>query len=294
METAMITFVQGALKWAGNKYRVLKDLMPFFEAQFAKNPEGRWIEPFMGSGVVACNALQNEKIINDVNPDLVGLMQTIRDNHEQLIARLMELFVPENCTEERFYALRDIFNEKKSSKLENAALFVYLNKHAFNGLCRYNSAGKFNVPAHSCCKGLGSAPKVPAEEIANMSFALQGAKIQCRDFLKVMDQAKEGDLVYCDPPYLGFDKEGDASAFVSYSKDGFSLMQQISLAMKAKELAERGVTTIISNHATNTAINLYKENGAKLYFIEVTRSVGAKSDSRVKAKELIAVFEPKA
>jgi DNA adenine methylase len=285
---------QSALKWAGSKQRVLPELLPLFEKHLKANPNAKFVEPFTGSATVAINVNFSKKTINDINQDIKVVMESIKNHAEELIAYLETLFIPANATVARYLELRSQFNTRKfASKIEQAGLFIYLNKHCFNGLCRYNSKGDYNTPPHSCCK-TGVGPKVPAEQIRTMAVQLQNTKICNKDFLQVMDEAQDGDLIYADPPYFGFDKEEDTpTSFVNYSKEGFGMLQQFALAQKAAEKAKEGVTVIISNHATGTAINLYRELGAKLYFVGVARSVGASSATRQVVKEVIAVFSPK-
>ena len=100
-----------------------------------------------------------------------------------------------------------------------------------------------------------------------------------------MDQAVAGDVVYCDPPYAD---QADKRSFTGYGKEGFSWDDQTRLADKARELAERGIRVVISNHDTSSTRELYF--GAQLHFLDVRRSIAAQADSRGTAHELVAVF----
>ena len=202
------------------------------------------------------------------------------------------LFTIENCTTSAYNKLRTEFNSRLDDKIRMAALFLYLNKHGFNGLCRYNRDGKFNVPPHSCCKEKRTVgPALPVAEIMQMHEAFKDALIYNHEFKTVMDRAMPGDLVYCDPPYFAWEQSG--GSFTSYAKEGFGITSQIELAYLASLKANEGVTVVVSNHATPTCIQLYKELGAKLKFLDVIRSVSADSETRGTAKELIAIFEGK-
>jgi len=260
-------------------------LLPLFTKHFAKNPDCKFLEPFAGSGVVAMNIDHDYKIINEINPDLTNFYKCCIDNPDELILQAARLFTENNCNVDTFLKLRNEFNSCHKNTIYSAALFLYLNKHGFNGLCRYNKKGQFNVPPHSVCKNNGPVPSVPVDEIKDMHYGLSGSNIYNLNFYLIMKMAVPGDLIYCDPPYFAFE---DNTSFTSYSKDGFSLCNQIELAYEAKRLAEQGIKVIVSNAATPTCIQLYKELGAKLQYLEVIRSVGA--EVRGKAKEIIAIF----
>ena len=124
------------LKWAGNKFRVLPDLLPHIGS-----PK-KYIEPFGGSLSVALNINAEEYILNDINQDLYSLYTNV---DEKFVNECKKLFTDENNTKEKYLELRKSFNTIKDCR-ERAKLFLYLNKHAFNGLSRYNSKGEYNVP----------------------------------------------------------------------------------------------------------------------------------------------------
>lgn len=127
------------LKWAGSKYKIIARIV-------ASLPKGQQlIEPFAGSGAVFLNTNFDEYLIADTNADLINLFQQIQTHGKDFIAYGETFFTPENNTEAGFYILRDEFNACQDIS-KKSALFVYLNRHCFNGLCRYNSSGKFNVP----------------------------------------------------------------------------------------------------------------------------------------------------
>ena len=127
------------LKWAGGKFRIIDRVLDSL-------PKGkRLIEPFVGSGSVFLNANFEENVLADSNADLIHLYKQIQADGKEFIEYANSLFVSSNNTEVEFYKLRDEFNTTSDIK-RKSALFVYLNRHCFNGLCRYNSKGKFNVP----------------------------------------------------------------------------------------------------------------------------------------------------
>lgn len=84
-------------------------------------------------------------ILADINSDLIGLYNIVKLRTDEYVAAAREMFVPENNVAERYYQYRDEFNQSRDP-LRRAVLFLYLNRHGYNGLCRYNLRGEFNVP----------------------------------------------------------------------------------------------------------------------------------------------------
>lgn len=267
------------LKWAGNKYRVLPHLIPHIG-----NPK-RYCEPFGGSLAVALNTSAQQYILNDVNKDLVSIYQNLMNpNDDSFIQYCEELFTPENNTREAYLELREHFN-RATDRTERARLFIYLNRHCFNGLSRYNSKGGFNVPF-----GKYDKPTCPSEEMMNFrSYFLfkQSVRFTSLSFedSSLYENLETGDTVYFDPPYV---PASDTANFTSYATDGFTHKQQVQLTELAESLAKKDIRVIISNHDVPITRELYKN--ATIYPIQVTRTIAAKGTSRNKANELIAVY----
>ena len=278
------------LKWAGNKTRVLPHLIPHIG--YPK----RYCEPFGGSLAVALNTPAEQYILNDVNKDLVAIYQNlVNSNDDSFIQYCEELFIPENNTKEAYLELRKHFNNATDST-ERARLFIYLNKHCFNGLSRYNSKGKFNVPYGREVKNKDTGEKeiqsayFSKEEMMNFRMYFLSKQLVRFTSLSfenssLYEELEAGDVVYFDPPYV---PASDTANFTSYATDGFTYNQQIQLAQLAESLAAKGIRVIVSNHDTPVTQELYKN--AIIYPIQVTRTISAKSSSRKKASELIAVY----
>jgi DNA adenine methylase len=268
------------LKWAGNKYRVLPHLIPHIG--YPK----RYCEPFGGSLSVALNTSAEQFILNDVNKDLVAIYQNlVHPTDDSFIKYCEELFIPENNTKESYLELREHFNNSTDS-VERARLFVYLNRHCFNGLSRYNSKGGFNVPF-----GKYDKPVCPSEQMNEFRMLFLSKQSVRFTSLSFEDSAlysdlEPGDVVYFDPPYV---PASDTANFTGYATDGFSHEQQVELMELAESLANRGVKVILSNHDVPITRELYKN--AQIYPIQVTRTISAKGSSRKKANELIAVWQ---
>ena len=266
------------LKWAGNKFRVLPELLPLI------GTPRRYIEPFSGSTAVALNVNAEEYVLNDINKDLINLYRYLTNpNDDSFLKYCDELFRPENNDKEEYLEFRQLFNDSTDT-LERSRLFVYLNRHCFNGLTRYNSKGGFNVPF-----GKMKNPKCPVNEMMafRMYFLQKKHRFMSTSFedSALYENIESGDVVYFDPPYV---PASETASFTDYAKEGFTYDQQVQLAELAESLSNRGAKVIISNHDVLTTRELYKN--AEIHSIEVTRSISAKGSSRKKAKELIAVY----
>ncbi|EEG9479091.1 Dam family site-specific DNA-(adenine-N6)-methyltransferase, partial [Escherichia coli] len=131
-------FERSIFKWAGGKFGVLEQIFRYL-------PEGkRLIEPFVGGGAVFMNAGYQENLLNDVNADLINFYKTLQREAHSLIT-LAHRFFQDYNTQEGYLAVRNAFNKQVYDDLHRAAAFLFLNRHCFNGLTRYNQAGEFNV-----------------------------------------------------------------------------------------------------------------------------------------------------
>ena len=271
----MAIFSKPFLKWAGGKSK----LVPILSEHLGS--EGRLVEPFVGSGAVFMGTDFNDYLLCDSNPDLIGLFNNLKNNPKELIKQVRDVFTEEFNTEDFFYKLRAEFNSLNSCDLRKSVLFVYLNKHAFNGLCRYNSKGFFNVPY-----GRYSSPTAPIKEMELFSAKCSKAEFICCDFTKTFEMLRSGDVVYCDPPYVPL---SSSSNFTAYSKGAFNDESQVSLAKLAELSKKNKIKVVISNHDTEFTRQIYST--AELHQLEVHRSISSKSSTRGKVNELIAVFE---
>ena len=261
------------LKWAGGKFRVLNEILP-------RLPVGdRLVEPFAGTAAVTLNAPFAKALVADTNADLIGLYNAIKTDPLRFIDEGQSLFAPTCNSREAFNALRDEFNSSDDA-FRRAVIFVYLNRHAFNGLCRYNSKGKFNVPF-----GKYKAPNFPLEAIQSFGKASNHIEFRQQDFIVTLKEARQGDVIYCDPPYVPL---SDTSNFTSYAPGAFGPADQEELSRLAKETANRGIPVVISNHDTAESRKLYE--GAELHQFEVRRFISSKVSTRGNAPELLAIF----
>ncbi|MDQ0190325.1 Dam family site-specific DNA-(adenine-N6)-methyltransferase [Alicyclobacillus cycloheptanicus] len=262
------------LKWAGNKYRILHRIQQLL-------PRGqRLIEPFAGSAAVFLNTTFPQYVLNDANADLMNVYQTLKQYGRVYIQACQSLFKPEHNVAEVYYAYREEFNSTSDS-FRKAVLFVYLNRHGYNGLCRYNKDGRFNVPF-----GRYRNPYFPLEEMLAFHRKAQFADLRCEDFETVMLQARPGDVVYCDPPYVPL---SNTANFTSYHASGFGLEQQQRLAQLARTLAEHGIPVLISNHYNEFTRVTYAS--AAITAFHVPRFISCNGAKRQPAPELLALFD---
>lgn len=257
------------LKWAGGKYGLLDKLENYL-------PAGeRLVEPFVGSAVIFLNLDYDEYLLCDVNPDLINLYNFIKDDHEKFISDLKEFFTPDMNDKEVYLRLRDEFNETTDTYFK-ALLFIYLNRHCFNGLCRYNKKGKFNVGF-----GAYNQPYFPEEEIRYFGLRAKKATFKCQGFRETFSEVKDTDVVYSDPPYV---PSSATANFVSYSTEGFTKKDQEDLATLSKGSV---APLAISNHDNDITRELYK--GLEIVAFPAKRTISCLASSRKPISELIAI-----
>jgi DNA adenine methylase len=265
--------VRAFLKWAGSKYNCLDKIIPFL-------PEGkRLIEPFVGSGVVFMNTNYSAYLLAESNLDLINLFKVLQQGGKVFIQYCQDYFHPQFNCKEYYYTLRTAFNQTPFTQ-QRAAFFLYLNRHGYNGLCRFNSSGIYNVPF-----GLHRKPYFPNLEMELFHQKSQNAQFIHHDFRKTFEYAEPGDVIYCDPPYAPLSEK---TKLFSYTRSQFTTEDQIELAELAQKTATRGIPVILSNHDTEFTRHHYRK--AKITSFPVSRFINCQTNLRKPVKELIAVF----
>lgn len=263
------------LKWAGNKYRIIDRVRK-------ELPDGKClIEPFAGSAAVFLNTDFERYIINDNNPDLIHLYNILKKDGASFIKKCRYYFTPRFNDEEQYYKLRQKFNDTKDT-YKRAVLFVYLNRHGYNGLCRYNLKGGYNVPF-----GRYKSPYFPEKEMLAFHDKAKNAEFVLSSFEDVIQSAKKGDVVYCDPPYVPLSSSAN---FTSYSTGGFNMDKQQQLADLANETSSKGIPILISNHNTSFTRKAY-DKANKITKFHVRRFISCNGKKRGTAGELLALFK---
>ncbi|OJF70219.1 DNA adenine methylase [Alteromonas sp. V450] len=264
------------LKWAGGKYSLVEHIQ-------ARLPQAnKLIEPFVGAGSVFLNTQYKRYLLNDINPDLINLYNFLKAQPDALINDARAFFCAERNQEAMYYALREEFNQTKD-EYYRAILFLYLNRHGYNGLCRYSLQGRFNVPF-----GRYKKPYFPENEMFIFSEKSQKATFTCLPFEQVFTRARRGNVIYCDPPYAPISK---TAAFTSYASKSFGQDSQERLAeLAAITSKKRGIPVLISNHDLPLTRTLYK--GADFSMLSVKRSISQNGAKRQPASEILAYFPP--
>lgn len=263
------------LKWAGGKYTLSDTINKLL-------PDGnRLIEPFIGAGSIFLNTDYDHYILNDINADLINLYKIVQQTPVKFIEDASKLFNSENNAPDVYYQLRKEFNNT-SDKYYRSLLFLYMNRHGYNGLCRYNKSGGYNVPF-----GKYKKPYFPREELEYFSEKSAKATFVCQGYRSIIDNAQDNDVIYCDPPYVPLSA---TASFTSYAGNGFGLDEQADLANAAEEIIKKVKTSVlISNHDTIWTRKIY-EHANKVKSIQVARTISQKGGKRKKASELLALY----
>lgn len=268
------------IKWVGGKQGNLHYIKELLPKKFNK-----YYEPFAGGLAVLLDLNPTDFTINDINPELFNMYTQIRDHVEDVIEFLTILDKQHESwsdPKEYFYMVRGNFNEclgVKSAK--QAARFIYLNKHCFNGLYRVNSKGEFNVPFNGKLSGRSFYP----DQLRELSSILKNARILNTDFEAAVKDASVGDFVFFDSPYAPI----TATSFTDYTKEGFSYEDHVRLAKVFKELTNRGCYCMLTNHDTPLIRELYKDY--KIEVVDVRRSINRKGDSRTGKEVIITNYD---
>jgi DNA adenine methylase len=267
--------IRSPLKWAGGKSRLIERLRQHL-------PGGpKLVEPFVGSGVVFLNTDYDRYLLADINPDLINFFTVLKHEKSRFIDFASQWFSPSTNCAKAYYDLREAFNQTTDAKLR-AALFLYLNRHGYNGLCRYNASGRFNVPF-----GRYARPYFPAREMELFALKAQRAEFVQEDFRKLGRRLRKGHHVYCDPPYVPLSA---TAYFTRYATQDFGPSCQQDLAKMAQSWASRGVRVVISNHDNAVTRSLYRD--ALIESFHVSRFISCQGARRQPVKELIARYEP--
>jgi len=248
------------LKWAGGKRWQLPHLKKYWERESNR----RLVEPFCGGLAITLGLLPERALLNDINPHLMNFYRWLK--------RGLNISVEMSNKQTRFYKHRKRFNELlrsgRASTKAAASLFYYLNRTGYNGLCRFNRSGEFNVPfgKYSTINYkrtfLAYRPVLANWEFVNTTF----------DHIAV----EPDDFVYADPPY---DVE-----FTQYSREQFGWDEQVRLA---KFLARHLGPVVLSNQATPRILRLYCELGFSIQRLRAPRMISC-TGNRTPATEVLA------
>lgn len=295
--------VRPLLKWAGGKRQLLHALRPYYPAAF-----DRYIEPFVGSGAVFFDLYNAGRLegrrarLVDLNPDLIGCYRVVRDHTDAVIAALDRLEDQHHaCGDACYYDVRDRqFNPMRAAAAivgsqkqdppytpELAAMLIYLNRTGFNGLFRLNGQGEFNVPA-----GRYTKPRIcDAEHLRAVARALSGdgVDVECVPFEDTLADARDGDFVYCDPPYAPLSR---TASFAHYTAGGFTPGDHVRLQQAVMAAARRGAIVLVSNSSAPDIEAAYRSRAAQqaglmVRRIAARRAINSRATARGPVDELI-------
>ena len=268
------------VKWAGGKRQLLTQIKERMPEKY-----NNYFEPFVGGGAVTFALLPENALINDINKALINAYRQICNAPEVFLKAIKKL---DNEMwedgKEYYYFLREHYNDKLMKTefdVELAALFVFINKHCFNGLYRVNGKGLFNVPYNN-------SRRVSVDEnlIMEISEYLQSVKIMDGDFEVACKEAKGGDLVFIDSPYAPL----NPTSFESYTKEGFDIESHKRLAKLFDELTARGCYCMLTNHNTDLINELYGNKGYRIDIVSVKRMINSDASNRVGEEVIICNY----
>jgi DNA adenine methylase len=256
-----ITPLRPPLKWAGGK----RWLVPKLAKYWSKHKQARLVEPFCGGLSVALGLQPREALLNDVNSALINFYQQIKQG--------LQLDIPLENDEALYYQHRTDFNllNAKGHSLEKTAqLFYYLNRTGYNGLCRFNKSGGYNVP-------FGRYKTINyQEDFSELKAAVSYWDFTNKDFSEL--PLKSDDFIYADPPY--------DVPFRQYAQKGFDWDDQVRLV---EWLVKHDGPIVLSNQATPRIKELYRDHGFRLRYIDAPRRISCKGNKRQAVKEVLAL-----
>ena len=234
------------LKWVGNKQKQADDIIAYFPDSY-----NTYFEPFLGSGGVIGSLNPKKAVASDIFPALMDIWTTLSSDKDLL----------KRWYEDR-YNLIEVMGKKEAydktlasyNANPNGADFVFILRTCYGGVVRFRKADGFmSTP---CGPHKPMTPEKFSHRVDLWSERTKNVEFVNCDFEQTMDRAKEGDLVYCDPPYVD-------SQTILYGAQAFSLKR---LFDKIEECKQRGVYVALSIDGT-------KFSGTKLCDVEIPKDL---------------------
>jgi DNA adenine methylase len=263
------------LKWAGGKRWLAAQYPGLFPATFE-----RYVEPFLGSGAVYFHLKPGSALIADSNIELINTYKSVRTSWDKVNRALKRHH--RNHSERYYYVER---SKSRVAPHELAAQFIYLNRTCWNGLYRVNLRGEFNVPI-----GTKTSVILKTDDFRQISKLLRMATIKHADFETTINQTKEGDFLFVDPPYV---TRHNFNGFAKYNDKVFAWADQERLAQAIRQASARNVKILVTNADHISVRELY--HGLGRYVAVQRHSVlAADSHNRGLTTELAIVinYEP--
>ena len=268
------------VKWAGGKRQLIPQIRERMPEKY-----NDYYEPFVGGGAVIFDLLPANALINDINKALINTYRTICNEPDTFLKEVNRL--DNDMWEDGkkyYYSIREHYNDKlmrSEYDVELATLFVFINKHCFNGLYRVNGKGLFNVPYNNSRR-----VSIDEEAIMAASEYLKRVTIIDGDFEQACKNAKKGDFVFIDSPYAPL----NPTSFESYTKEGFDIESHKRLAKLYDELTARGCYCMLTNHNTELINELYGNKDYKIDVVSVKRMINSDASNRVGEEVIICNY----
>ena len=282
------------VKWAGGKRQILDKINEFINDSIVENSNYTYIEPFLGGGAVFFDRQPTEAIINDLNSDLINAYMVIKSSCFNELIALLKKYDGDyrNDPDDFYYAMRAKDRDKEwisnSTPVQKAARMIFLNRTCYNGLYRVNSKGQFNTPL-----GRYKNPTICDENLIKeiheyLSNPKNNIQILNGSYENAMNKAKDGDVIYIDPPYDYEDDDG----FTKYQMAGFTFDDFVKLKNSCDLAIDKGAFVIISNNATEKVINLFEQDHHYKVFYDISkfftlRNINCNAQNRRSGKEVI-------
>ncbi|MGR5365874.1 DNA adenine methylase [Photobacterium damselae] len=260
-----ISATTSPLRWAGSKRFIASEIKTIMK--YTNNDT--LIEVFGGSLALTIAIQPRKSIVNDILSPLTNLFERIKCGELKSISELIDT----TNTNENFLTNRQLFNDINrsdiNSTVEEAALFYFLNRTCYNGLCRFSLKTGFNV-------GWGKLKKpLLLDNFEEIMCALKNTEIHNKSYVDFSTSLKG--FVVLDPPYFG--------VFTDYSAYKFTESDQQRLSDLYKD-SSNPVMAFNSDH--NVILNIYKENGYDVYTFDAPRSISC-NGNRDSVREMLAV-----
>ena len=256
------------LKWAGGKRWLIQNEQVEFPRNF-----NRYVEPFLGSGVVFFHLCPRRALLSDANPDLIATYRAVKIDWRKVQRSLCRHQGLHDT--KRYYRVRE---SVPSNPFSAAARFIYLNRTCWNGLYRVNHQGMFNVPI-----GTRNSVVFEDDDFGRIAAVLRGATLKHCDFEMAIDAAKSGDLVFADPPYT---VKHNHNGFVRYNETIFSWADQQRLATALIRALHRGVSVVATN-ANHPSVRALYRSDFRLRTLSRNSSIAAVGAHRGSVTELL-------
>lgn len=225
--------------YAGGKRRSVKFISKYLRKT------NTYVEPFFGSGAVFCHmvnkSLASKFIINDINKNVIGIYEAIKNDSASLCEEFGDLCsifngLSAGKKESMFFRIRDEVSENY-----NAAKYMLILKTRFGAMHKTDAFGNVrDTSGHSILSN--RIVSCDREQIRWWQIALENTDIYRCDF-ESMPAINDDAIVFSDPPYH--------ASVIAYGAD-FSKNDQLRCLSWCERLSGRpDITVLLSNRDAN-------------------------------------------